>query len=67
MDFKELYISFTKEVHVHKIQQIQAVPPKIVIYHHMEKLLKKCHYVIISPFNAVQVMDNMTQEIHPFL
>jgi hypothetical protein len=67
MDLKELYESFTKEGYVNTLQGLQAGSPKIVSSHHMEKLLKKCHYVIISPFNVVQVMDNMTQEIHPFL
>jgi hypothetical protein len=67
MDFKELYMSFTKEGHVHTLRGIQAGPPEIVISHHMEKLLKKGHSGIISQFNAIQVMESLTQEIHPDL
>jgi hypothetical protein len=67
MDFKELYMSFTKEGHVHTLRGLQAGSPEIVISHHMEKLLKKGHSGIISQFNAIQVMDNPTQEIHPDL
>jgi hypothetical protein len=33
----------------------------------MEKLLKKGHFGIIAQFNAIQVMDNPTQDIHPNL
>jgi hypothetical protein len=33
----------------------------------MEKLLKKDHYDIISQFNSIQVMEILTQEIHPDL
>jgi hypothetical protein len=57
MDFKELYMSFTKEGHVHTLRGIQEGPPKIVISHHMEKLLKKENFGIISQFNSIQVME----------
>jgi hypothetical protein len=64
MDFKELYTSFTKEGHVHTLRGIYVGSPEIVNSHHMDKLLKKGHCVIISQFNTIQVMDNQKQDIH---
>jgi hypothetical protein len=67
MDFKELYMSFIKEDHVHNLRGIQACHIEIIISHHMEKSLKKYQSGIISQFNDIQVMESMTQEIHPDL
>jgi hypothetical protein len=33
----------------------------------MDKLLKKGHFGVIAQFNAIRVMHNPTQEIHPNL
>jgi hypothetical protein len=43
MDFKEIYMSFTKEGHVHTLRGLQVGSHEIVISHHMENLLKKFH------------------------
>jgi hypothetical protein len=56
MDFKELYMSFTKEGHKHTLKGLKSYFLEIIISHHMEKLLKKGHLGIISQFNAIQVM-----------
>jgi hypothetical protein len=53
MDFKEIYMIFTKEGHVHPLQGIQARTLEIVSAHHMEKLLNKCHFGIISQLNVI--------------
>jgi hypothetical protein len=67
MDFKELYMIFTKEGHAHTLRGIQTGSPKTVSAHIMEKLLNKGHSSIISQFNSIHVRDNSTQEIHPNL
>jgi hypothetical protein len=48
MDFKDLYMSFTKEGKKHTLKGLKSSSPKIIISHHMEKLLKKGHSGIIS-------------------
>ena len=60
MDFKEIYNSFTKEGHIQNLQGLQASSYEIVNSHHMEKLLNKDDFGIISQFNDIRVMDNMT-------
>ena len=67
MDFKELYMSFSKQGHVYTLRGIKEISPEIVKSHHMQKLLNKGHFGIISRFNSIHVMDNPTQEIHPDL
>ena len=37
---------------------------EIISFHCMENILKKSHSSIISQFNAIQVIDNPSQEIH---
>jgi hypothetical protein len=64
MDFKELYMSFIQEGHVHNLLGLQEGSPEIVSSHHMEKSLNKGHSGIIAQVNAIQVMDDPTQEIH---
>jgi hypothetical protein len=51
MDFKELYMSFTKEGHVHTLWGLQTCLFEIVISHRMEKLLKKLHFDIITQYH----------------
>jgi hypothetical protein len=41
MDFKDLYTSFTEEGKKHTLEEIKYDSPKIISYHHMEKLFKK--------------------------
>jgi hypothetical protein len=60
-------IGFPKEVHVHILRGIHVGSPKITISHCMQRLLKKCHSSIISQFNSIYVMYNLTQKIHPHL
>ena len=67
MDFKELYLSFTKESHNTPSKSLQSGYSKIIISHHMEKLLKKGYCGIISQLNAIQVLDIPTPYIHPNL
>jgi hypothetical protein len=67
MDFKELYMSFTKEGHKHTLKGLKSNSSKLSSSHYMENLLKKGHSNIISQFNAIQVMDIPPIEIHPNL
>ena len=53
MDFKQLSLSFTKDSHTHTLKGIQSRPSKIIISHHIKKLLKKGHFGIIAQFNAI--------------
>jgi hypothetical protein len=46
MDFKELYMSFTKEGHKHTLKGLKC-DSKIIISHHMEKLLKKVTHALL--------------------
>jgi hypothetical protein len=46
---------------------LQESSPKTIISHLMEKLLKKDHFGIISQSNSIQVINNLTQEIYPYL
>lgn len=64
MDFKELYLSFTQDSHTYTLKGINADPPQIISSHRMEKLLKKCYSRSIAQFNAIQVLDSPTQEVH---
>jgi hypothetical protein len=48
MDFKDLYMRFTKEGHKHTLKGITSGSPEIITSHHMEKLLKKGHSSIIA-------------------
>jgi hypothetical protein len=48
MDFKDLYMSFTKEGHKHTLKGITSSSLEIITSHHMEKLLKKGHSGIIA-------------------
>jgi hypothetical protein len=40
----------------HTLKGIIVGSPKIIISHHMEKLLKRAHSCIISHFNVIQVV-----------
>ena len=64
MDFKELYLRFTHDSHTYTLKGIHADPPQIISSHSMEKLLKKGYSRIIAQFNAIQVLDSPTQEVH---
>ena len=67
MDFKEIYLVFTRDSHTHTLKGIQADSLEIIIFHQMEKLLKKGHFGIISHCHDIQNFDNTTLEIHPDL
>jgi hypothetical protein len=54
MDFKELTMQFDLEGQKYKFQGIIVGSPNIISSHHMEKLLKKGHYGIISQLHAIQ-------------
>jgi len=57
IDFKDLYMSFTKEGKKCTLKGLTAGSPEIIISDHMEKLLKRGHSGIIALFNAIQVVD----------
>jgi hypothetical protein len=65
MDFKELTIQFHQEGQQYKFQGIIAGSSKIIDLQHMEKLLKKGHFDIISQLHAMQVVE--TPSVHPDL
>ena len=48
MDIKDLYMTFVKESHTHFLQGIKVNPPEVICSHHMEKILKKGHYGVIT-------------------
>ena len=52
MDFKELYIRFTKEGHKDTLNGTKY-GYKIIMYRHMVNLLKKCNPYIIYQFNDI--------------
>ena len=54
MDFQELYMSSVKESHTYMLHGIKAFPPYIISSHHMENILKKGSFSIISQFHAIQ-------------
>jgi hypothetical protein len=54
MDFKELTMPLDQEGHQYKFQGIIVGSPKVIISHQMEKLLKKCHFGVISQLHAIQ-------------
>jgi hypothetical protein len=47
MDFKELYMSFMQEGKKHTLKGLTSSSPEIITSHHMEKLLKKGHSVLL--------------------
>jgi hypothetical protein len=53
MEFQELYMIFTKYGHKYTLKGLMFISFKIIISHHMDKLLKKGHPNIISQFNAI--------------
>ena len=55
MDFKELYLSLTKDSHTHTLKGIQEGSPKIISSHQMEKLLKKDHSRVLAQIHSIQV------------
>ena len=65
MDFQELYMSFKQNNHTHTLRGLQAGPPSIISSHRMEKLLKKVHHGIVAQFNAIQVVETQSPQIHP--
>jgi hypothetical protein len=67
MDYQELYMSFTQEAHPYTFRGLQASSPEIVSSHRMEKLLNKCHYGVISQFNAIHVTEQTSQVVPPSL
>lgn len=64
VDFKDLYMSFVQDSHIHTLKGLQARSPKIISSHRMENILKKGHSGIISQFHAIQVLNNTTPSIH---
>jgi hypothetical protein len=57
MDFKELTMQFDQEDQQYKFQGIVVVSLEIISSHHMEKLLKKDHSVIIAQLHAIQATE----------
>ena len=53
MDFKDLYIIFTKGEQKHTHKDPTSSSPHIITSHSMEKLLKNDHSNIIAQFNAI--------------
>ena len=47
MDFKELYMGFMQEGQKHTFKELTSGSPKIISFHHMEKL-KKGHVNVIA-------------------
>jgi len=58
MDSKELYMSFIMEGHWYTLKGIKSDALEMINSHYMEKILKKCHFSIISQFNSIQVLLN---------
>jgi hypothetical protein len=54
MDFKELTMQFNQEGHQYKFQGITTSSPEIISSHHMENMLKKGHFGVISQLHAIQ-------------
>ena len=70
MDFKELYLTFTKNSHSHTLNTLKGLQvgsPKIISSHRGEKLLKKGHSSVVAQFNAIQVLKEPTSKIHHHL
>jgi hypothetical protein len=69
MDFKELTMQFDQEGQHYKFQGITVDSPEIISSHRMEKLLKKCHYGIISQLLAIQATEtpSVPQDIQSIL
>jgi hypothetical protein len=67
MDYQYLYMIFTQESHTCTLRVIQAISPKIIISHRMEKLLKKGHHGVISQFDSIQVTDQASPKVPPIL
>jgi hypothetical protein len=57
MDFKELTMQFDQEGQQYKFQGITISSPEIIGSHHMEKMLKKGHYGVISQLHAIQATE----------
>jgi hypothetical protein len=54
MDFKELTMQFDQEGQQYKFQDMTFGSPEIIRSHRMEKMLKKCHSVVISQLHSIQ-------------
>jgi hypothetical protein len=65
MDFKDLTMQFQQEGQEYKFQGIIVGSPEIINSHHMEKLLKKGHSVIITQLQSIHVVE--TPYMHPNL
>jgi hypothetical protein len=69
MDFKELTMQFDQEGQQYKFQGITVGSSKIISSHRMEKMLKKCHYGIISQLHSIQETDtpSMSHDLQSIL
>jgi hypothetical protein len=57
MDFKELTMQFQQEGQRYHFQGHTVGSSKIISSHHMEKILKKGHYGIISQFHSIHMVE----------
>jgi hypothetical protein len=69
MDFKDLTMQFDQEGHQYKFQGITVGSLEIINSHHMEKLLKKVHFGVISQLHAIQATEtpSVPQELQAIL
>jgi hypothetical protein len=48
-------MNFNNEGHKHTLKGLHVGSLEIIFSHHMEKILKKGHLVVIGQFNAIQL------------
>ena len=57
MDFKALTMQFEQEGHQYKFQGVNVGSPEVISSHHMEKLLEKGHFGVISQLHSIQATE----------
>jgi hypothetical protein len=69
MNFKALTMQFNQEGHQYKFQGITTGSPEVISSHHMEKLLKKGHFGVISKLHAIQATETppVSQDLQALL
>lgn len=64
MALQELYMNFKQNGHTHMLRGLQESAPSIIIFHRIEKLLRKSYDVVFSQFNVIQNIESILSTIH---